>query len=84
MYLRTGESFVTQGVLAMPDTASSSGYLSHNVKHSFLSVPACMSRPMYRTDKPMSLSSVRNTRPRSFRTAYRPGVRKGKQRMTNT
>jgi hypothetical protein len=28
MYLRTGESFVTEEVLSMPYTASSSGYLS--------------------------------------------------------
>jgi hypothetical protein len=32
MYLRTGESFVTEEVLSMPYTASSSGYLSNHVK----------------------------------------------------
>ena len=83
MYLRTGESFVTEEVLSMPYTASSSGYLSNHVKRSFLPVPDCMLRPIYRTDKPVFLSSVRNTRPRSF--SYGLLCRStgtGQQRMT--
>ena len=54
--------------------ASSSGFLSNNVKSSFLPVPDCISRPIYRTDKPVFLYSVRDTRPCSFRTAYRAEV----------
>ena len=38
MYLRTGESFVTEEVLSMPYTASSSGYLSNHVKRSLWEV----------------------------------------------
>jgi hypothetical protein len=38
MYLRTGESFVTEEVLSMPYTASSSGCLSNHVKRSLWEV----------------------------------------------
>ena len=75
MYLRTGESFVTEEVLSMPYTASSSGYLSNHVKvPSSQFLTACCGRFTGRTSP--CFSPLFATRDRAlFRTAYCAGVR---------
>jgi hypothetical protein len=86
MYLRTCESFVTKaGVVYALQGFVFWLPLSNHVKRSFLPVPDCIARPIYRTDK--ARVSLLGPQHATALFAYSLPCRstgRGKQRMTNT